>query len=168
MHHELLAPDARALALLQHPSHHTCTHTWPHRWYSQKAYRQDLTLPLVFCAQVGSEATDPFLFGANATYVLQVRPAAALLLGLAGVARLWGLRAACAVWLAVGGSRPCVLLLLPVPYIPRSELIEYTGRWCMDSIWTTFHRELARMSDPQWGWYRTGVQHVFDTIARLH
>ena len=21
----------------------------------------------------------------------------------------------------------------------------------MDSIWTTFHRELARMSDPQWG-----------------
>ena len=76
MHHELLAPDARALALLQHPSHHTCTHTWPHRWYSQKAYRQDLTLPLVFCAQVGSEATDPFLFGANATSVLQVRPAA--------------------------------------------------------------------------------------------
>ena len=32
----------------------------------------------------------------------------------------------------------------------------------MDSIWTTFHRELARMSDPQWGWYRTGMQHVSD------
>ena len=31
----------------------------------------------------------------------------------------------------------------------------------MDSIWTTFDRELARMSDPQWGWYRTGMQHVF-------
>ena len=76
MHHELLAQILRALALLQHPSHHTCTHTWPQRWYAQKAYRQDLTLPLVFCAQVRSEATDPILGGANAISVLQIRRAA--------------------------------------------------------------------------------------------
>ena len=44
--------------------------------YSQKAYRQDLKLPPVFRAQVGSEATDPFLCWANATSVLQIRRAA--------------------------------------------------------------------------------------------
>ena len=76
MHHELLAPDARAIALLQHPSHHPCTHTWPQRRYAQKEYRQDLKLPPVFRAQVRSEATDPFLLGANATSMLQERRAA--------------------------------------------------------------------------------------------
>ena len=41
------------------------------------AHIQDLELPLVLCAQVGSEATDPFLCGANAVSMLQVRPGAA-------------------------------------------------------------------------------------------
>ena len=76
MHHGLLAQILRALALLQHPSHHPCPHTLHQRRYSQKAYRQDLKLPPVFRAQVGSEATDPFLCWANATSVLQIRRAA--------------------------------------------------------------------------------------------
>ena len=82
MHHELLAQILRALALLQHPSHHTCTHTWPQRWYAQKAYRQDLTLPPVFRAQVGSEAPDPFLRWANASSVPQILLAGAFFAAL--------------------------------------------------------------------------------------
>ena len=72
-HHQLLSAVARALALLQHPSRHTCPHTLRQRWYSHGEYRQDLKLPLVFRAQVGSEATGPILCGDNATSVLQIR-----------------------------------------------------------------------------------------------
>ena len=39
MHQQLLSPVARALALLQHPPRHTCSHTLALRRYSQKAYR---------------------------------------------------------------------------------------------------------------------------------
>ena len=69
MHHELLSPLARALALLQHSSLHTCPHTLPQRWQTDVVCRQDLKLPLVFRAQVGSEATGPILCGDNATSV---------------------------------------------------------------------------------------------------
>ena len=77
MHHELLSPVARALALLQHPSLYTCPHTWLQRWYSFVEYRQDLKLPLVFRAQVGCELTDLFLGGDNGFSVLQMRSGAA-------------------------------------------------------------------------------------------
>ena len=77
MHHELLSAGARALALLQHPPMHTCPHTWLQRWYSFFEYRQDLKLPLVFRAQVGSEATGPILCGDNAISLLQIRRSAA-------------------------------------------------------------------------------------------
>ena len=73
MQHELLSPIARALTLLQHPSRHTCPHTLRQRWHSHGECRQDLKLPLVFRAQVGSEATGPILCGDNATSVLQIR-----------------------------------------------------------------------------------------------
>ena len=77
MHHGLLAQILRALALLQHPSHHPCPHTLHQRRYSQKAYRQDLKLPPVFRAQVGSEATDPILCWASAVSMLQMLDGAA-------------------------------------------------------------------------------------------
>ena len=73
MQHELLSPIARALTLLQHPSRHTCPHTLRQRWQTDVVCRQDLKLPLVFRAQVGSEATGPILCGDNATSVLQIR-----------------------------------------------------------------------------------------------
>ena len=72
-HHQLLSAVARALALLQHPSRHTCPHTLRQRWQTDVVCRQDLKLPLVFRAQVGSEATGPILCGDNATSVLQIR-----------------------------------------------------------------------------------------------
>ena len=74
MHQELLAQIARALALLQHPFHYPCPHTLHQRRYSQKAYRQYLKLPPVSRAQVGSVATGPLLWWANAFSVLQIRP----------------------------------------------------------------------------------------------
>ena len=77
MQHELLSPIARALTLLQHPSRHTCPHTLRQRWHSHGECRQDLKLPLVFCAQVGSEATDPILLADNAISMLHLRPGAA-------------------------------------------------------------------------------------------
>ena len=72
MHHELLSAGTRPLVLLQHPSMHTCPHTWLQRWYSFFEYRQDLKLPLVFRLQVGSEATDPILLADNAISVHQI------------------------------------------------------------------------------------------------
>ena len=77
MHHELLSTVARGLALLQDPSRLTCPHTLLHRRCAFRAHRQDLQLPLVFRAQVGSEATGPILLADNATSVLQIRPDAA-------------------------------------------------------------------------------------------
>jgi hypothetical protein len=75
MHHELLASlGEHSPCSSIHPI--TPAHILGLTGGTLKTYRQDLTLPLVFCAQVGSEATDPFLLGANATSVLQVRPAA--------------------------------------------------------------------------------------------
>ena len=76
MHHELLSAVARVLALLRHPSLHSCPHTWPQRWYSFFEYRQDLKLPLVLRAQVGSEATALILLADNAISVLKTRPGA--------------------------------------------------------------------------------------------
>ena len=73
MHHELLSPLAHALAMLQHPSRHTCPHTLRQRWQTDVVCRQDLKLPLVFRLQVGSEATDPILLADNAISVLQIR-----------------------------------------------------------------------------------------------
>ena len=73
MQHELLSAGAHVLAMLQHSSLHTCPHTWPQRWHSFFECRPDLKLPLVFRAQVGSEATGPILCGDNATSVLQIR-----------------------------------------------------------------------------------------------
>ena len=72
MHHELLSPLARALALLQHSSLHTCPHTLLQRWQTDVVCRQDLKLPLVFRLQVGSEATDPILLADNAISVHQI------------------------------------------------------------------------------------------------
>ena len=69
MHHELLSAIAHALALLQHPSRLTCPHTLLHRRCAFFAHRQDLQLPLVFRAQVGSEAMDPILVVDNAISV---------------------------------------------------------------------------------------------------
>ena len=77
MHHELLSTTMCALAALQHPSLHTCPHTLRSRWHSHGECRQDLKLPLVFCAQVGSEATDPILLADNAISMLHLRPGAA-------------------------------------------------------------------------------------------
>ena len=74
MHHELLSTTARALALLQHPSRFTCPHTLLHRRCAFRAHRQDLQLPPVFRAQVGSEAMDPILVVDNAFSMLQIRP----------------------------------------------------------------------------------------------
>ena len=74
MHQELLAQIARAPALFQHPFHDSCLHTLHQRRYSQKAYRQYLKLPPVSRAQVGSVATGPLLWWANAFSVLQIRP----------------------------------------------------------------------------------------------
>ena len=69
MHHELLSPVARALALLQHPSHHPRPHTLALRRDSSFEYRRDLKLLLVFRAQVGSEATALILLADNAISV---------------------------------------------------------------------------------------------------
>ena len=77
MHHELLSPLARALALHQHPSLYTCSHTLRQRWQTDVVCRQDLKLPLVFRAQVGSEATGPILLADNAISARQLRPGAA-------------------------------------------------------------------------------------------
>ena len=77
MQHELLSTTARALALLQHPSRFTCPHTLLHRRCAFRAHRQDLQLPPVFRAQVGSEATDKLLLVDNAIYVRKIRPAGA-------------------------------------------------------------------------------------------
>ena len=74
MHHELLSPVARALALLQHPPRHTCSHTLALRRCAFRAHRRDLKLPLMFRVQVGCEATDPLLGGDNAISVLKIRP----------------------------------------------------------------------------------------------
>ena len=74
MQHELLSTTARALALLQHPSRFTCPHTLLHRRCAFRAHRQDLQLPPVFRAQVGSEAMDPILVVDNAFSMLQIRP----------------------------------------------------------------------------------------------
>ena len=74
MHHDLLSAPARALAFPQHPSHHPRPHTLALRRYSQKAYRRDLKVLLVFRAQVRSEATDPIFVADNAISVLQIRP----------------------------------------------------------------------------------------------
>ena len=75
MHHDLLAPIARALALLQHPPHHPCVHTLALRRHAFFACRRDLKVLLEFRAQVGSEATGPILCGANAFPVRQIRRA---------------------------------------------------------------------------------------------
>ena len=76
LQHELLSTTARALALLQHPSRFTCPHTLLHRRCAFRAHRQDLQLPPVFRAQVGSEATDQILLVDNAMYVRKIRPGA--------------------------------------------------------------------------------------------
>ena len=73
MHHELLAPILRALAHPVTPDRALALSGCAH----SSAHIQDLKLPLVFCAQVGSETTDPFLCGANAVSVRQIRPGAA-------------------------------------------------------------------------------------------
>ena len=77
MHHELLSPLARALAFLQHPSHHPRPHTLALRRHSFFECRRDLKLLLVFRAQVGCELTDLFLGGDNGFSVLQMRDGAA-------------------------------------------------------------------------------------------
>ena len=69
MQHELLSTTARALALLQHPSRFTCPHTLLQRRCAFFVHRQDLQLPPVFRAQVGSEATDQILLVDNAISV---------------------------------------------------------------------------------------------------
>ena len=117
MHHELLSAGARALALLQHPPMHTCPHTWLQRWYSFFEYRQDLKLPLVFRAQVGSEATDPIFCADNAIYMLQIRPGASCFAVL-DVLSICGQRERVLMGLAAGCS--CALLLLPTadPFSP--------------------------------------------------
>ena len=74
MQHELLSTTARALALLQHPSRFTCPHTLLQRRCAFFVHRQDLQLPPVFRAQVGSEAMDPILVVDNAFSMLQIRP----------------------------------------------------------------------------------------------
>ena len=121
MHHELLAPDARALALLQHPSHHTCTHTWPH-----------LTLPLVFCAQWDLKRQILSFLGPTPPPCFRYGPPQSISRPGWCCPVVGPTSRMCCTWLAVGGSRPFVLLLLPVPYIPRSELIDITqggGVW---------------------------------------
>ena len=81
-HYELLSTSAQALALLRNPSHRFCAHTWPERRCAFCAHRRDLTLLLVFRAQVGSEATDPILMVDNATYMLHIRVGVACLAAL--------------------------------------------------------------------------------------
>ena len=120
-HHQLLSAVARALALLQHPSRHTCPHTLRQRWQTDVVCRQDLKLPLVFRLQVGSEATDPILLADNAISVLQIRSGVACFAALdvlsVCVRRRRGL-----IGLAAGAS--CALLLLPtaVPFSPCDGL----------------------------------------------
>ena len=76
MQHELLSTTARALALLQYPSRFTCPHTLLQRRCAFFVHRQDLQLPPVFRAQVGSEATDRILLVDNAIAVRKIRPGA--------------------------------------------------------------------------------------------
>ena len=117
MQYELLSPIARALALLQHPSQHTCPHTLRQRWQTDVVCRQDLKLPLVFRAQVGSEATDPIFCADNAIYMLQIRPGASCFAVL-DVLSICGQRERVLMGLASGCS--CALLLLPTadPFSP--------------------------------------------------
>ena len=117
MHLVLLSPIAHALALLQHPPRHTCSHTLALRRCAFFVHRQDLQLPPVFRAQVGYEATDPILLADNAISVLQLRSGVACFAALdvlsVCVRRMGGL-----MGLAAGAS--CVLLLLPTadPFSP--------------------------------------------------
>ena len=136
MHHELLSAGARALALLQHPPMHTCPHTWLQRWYSFFEYRQDLKLPLVFRAQVRSEATDPFLLGANATSMLQERHAA-VCFAVLKVLSVRRLPSVCTVlWRVVAGALRARLQWGAVlSFIPCNRLgrCTWTGRMSMFS-----------------------------------
>ena len=82
MHHVLLSQIARALALLQHPPPLPCAHTLALRRHAFFACRRDLKVLLVFRAQVGSEAPDPFLRWANASSVPQILLAGAFFAAL--------------------------------------------------------------------------------------
>ena len=117
MQYELLSPIARALALLQHPSQHTCPHTLRQRWQTDVVCRQDFKLPLVFRAQVGSEATGPILLADNAISVRKIRPSADCFAAL-DVLPVAPLRERVLMGPAAGGSRArscfCQRLALPV------------------------------------------------------
>ena len=93
MHQQLLSPVARALALLQHPPRHTCSHTLALRRYSLKEHTAlSLKLLLVLRVQVRSEAIAPILGGDNASSVLQIRPGAACFATSCGAGCAVGLR----------------------------------------------------------------------------
>ena len=166
MHHELLSAGARALALLQHPPMHTCPHTWLQRWYSFFEYRQDLKLPLVFRAQVGSEATDPIFCADNAFPVRQICDGAACsaMLDVLSVAPLrelcreggcWGGSRARVPLETTGSSRPCHLLNTCTKI---GFVITFSERTRAKS---------ARMSAPQWEWCLTYVQHILESATHV-
>ena len=129
MHHELLSAVARVLALLRHPSLHSCPHTWPQRWYSFFEYRQDLKLPLVFRAQVGSEATALILLADNAISVLKTRPGADCFAAL-DVLPVAPLRERVLMGPAAGGSRALLLLPTAGPASPYHGLSRCTRTRC--------------------------------------
>ena len=159
MHHELLSPIARALALLQHPPHHPCVHTLALRRHAFFACRRDLKVLLEFRAQVGSEATGPILCGDNAFPVRQICDGAACsaMLDVLSVAPLrelcreggcWGGSRARVPLETTGSSRPCHLLNTCTKI---GFVITFSERTRAKS---------ARMSAPQWEWCLTYVQHI--------
>ena len=129
MHHELLSALARALAFLQHPSQHPRPHTLALRRCAFFAHRRDLKLPLVFRAQVGSEATDPILGADNAISLLQIRPGADCFAAL-DVLPVAPLQERVLMGPAAGGSRALLLLPTAGPASPYHGLSRCTRTRC--------------------------------------
>ena len=129
MQHELLSTTARALALLQHPSRFTCPHTLLQRRCAFFVHRQDLQLPPVFRAQVGSEATDRILLVDNAIAVRKIRPGADCFAAL-DVLPVAPLRERVLMGPAVGGSRALLLLPTAGPASPYHGLSRCTRTRC--------------------------------------
>ena len=140
MQHELLSAGAHVLAMLQHSSLHTCPHTWPQRWHSFFECRPDLKLPLVFRAQVGSEATGPILLADNATSVLQIRPDATCFAAL-DVLSVCASRGRVLLGLAAGGSRAFLHRRTVVSSSPCHGLSMCTRKGCFKYVFSERARE---------------------------
>ena len=76
MQQRLLSTITSVPALPQHPSLLTCAHILPLRMCALECTQCCHLLLLVFCVQLGLEATGLILWTDNATSVLQIRRAA--------------------------------------------------------------------------------------------